>query len=332
MTLLSARLFAAALTLAPAASPAQEAADPRARVELVRTPKRIMIRDASCPERIADPAFDTTLRRRIVGIAAREWEAFRFSTVDIASVGLPAVPTLGTAGSGARPRTIVPDAINPPQPGTYVQRVLRVGRLEDDTDVTARIGGYWAVVPGQSAIATQNEIWRAWAGTGWAQPWSAAFVSWVMCEAGLASAAFPRSAQHALYVDRFFRDPGAAFAPHPVSATPEPGDLLCAGRAEDRDIADLEEARTAAAAGAFMHCDIVVGGAPDRLYLIGGNVQNAVSLTVAPLRVGRIEPNAFRRWFGLFKLRAPADAAAGLDRVRFTCLGKPDVEACLNGL
>ncbi|HEY8566366.1 MAG TPA: DUF2272 domain-containing protein [Beijerinckiaceae bacterium] len=310
-----------------AAGPAV-AANPRLRVELVDRPKRIIVRDTACPGDRA-PADRTTWRRRIVETAALEWEAFRFSTLDIASRGLPRVPTLGTLASGRTPRTIVPDAANPPLADEPARRLLRVGLSEDAAETTLRIGGYWAVVPLQSAVDTQNALWRIWADTGWAQPWSAAFVSWVMCEAGLPLEAFDRHPQHAGYIAHLYANPQAAFAPQPITERAEPGDLVCAGRGDSQDVANLEEGWALAAASGPMHCDIVVGGAPDRLYLIGGNVENSVTLTVAPARDGRIEPNAARRWFGVFRLKAPSDPDAAIDKVGFACLGRPDAKACL---
>jgi hypothetical protein len=66
--------------------------------------------------------------------------------------------------------------------------------------------------------------------------------------------------------------------------------------------------------------------------VIGGNVQNSVSLTVVPLKRGRVQPNEIRKWFGVFKLKAPSDPAASIAKVEFACLGKADVDACLSAL
>jgi hypothetical protein len=327
------------LALAPAAL-AQPLADPRARIEIRYDRPATKgganfarVRDAQCRESVADPAVDKDLRRRIVALAAREWEAFHFPVLDIASEGLPLIPRLQTQGSGARGRAIVPDALNPPLKNPP-SRALRLGLVEDDGDAIERIGGYWAITPGQGAVATQNVIWGrgGWPGAGWAQPWSAAFISWVMCEAGLTRAQFARGATHWLYVQAIFAG-GAAFTPADLATRASPGDLVCAGRADDKDLATLDEARIAAAQGALMHCDIVVGVLPDRILLIGGNVMNTVALTVAPAdALGRIRPNAQRNWFGVMKLNAPDDPRAGLRETEWACLGKaPDVIACLGG-
>lgn len=319
---------------------AQPFPDPRQRVEVrYDRPETssganfIRVRDSQCRENVADPAADAGLRRRIVEIAAREWEAFHFPTLDIASEGLTLVPKVQTRASGAAGRAIVPDAINPPTRAT-LSRALRLGLVEDDGEVIARIGGYWATVPGQGATATQNVIWGrgGWPGAGWAQPWSSAFVAWVMCEAGLTRQQFMRASAHASYLDAIFSAPeGSAFFPADLHTRLSPGDMVCAGRSDSKDIATIDEARIAAAQGALMHCDIVVGVMRDRILLIGGNVMNAIALTIAPSQsTGRIRSTAQRPWFGVLKLKAPDDARAGLPYAAWECLGKsPDVVACL---
>ncbi|OJY38550.1 MAG: hypothetical protein BGP06_08610 [Rhizobiales bacterium 65-9] len=335
-----AALLAASLTQAGAPALAQATPDPRQRVEIrYERPDTkggaqfARVRESQCRESVADPATDKALRRRIVTLAAREWEAFHFPTLDIASAGLPLAPRIHSRGASAKGRAIVPDAINPPL-ATPAQRALRLGLVEDDADAIERIGGYWSVVPGQSAVATQNVIWGrgGWPGAGWAQPWSAAFLSWVMCEAGLTRPQFARAPTHWAYLTPMFDAPAAsAFTPAPLSTPVAPGDLVCAGRAESKEIATLDEARRAAAQGAPMHCDVVAGLLPDRALLIGGNVMNAVMLTVAPAdRRGRILHNPHRAWFGVMKLKAPDDANAALYRAEWSCLGKSaDVIACL---
>lgn len=299
--------------------------------------KRVEVRDSRCPGDDAragiEPGREAGLRQRIVDLAAREWEAFRFPVVDIAAKGLPLVPSIETAAGRGRPRPLVPARLNPPREGVYTRRMLRVGYAEDSPEAVLRVAGYWAAVPRQGAVSIQNAIWAIAPEAGWVQPWSAAFVSWVMCEAGLSEARFARAEGHAAYLHALFERPeGAAFTPMPLETAPEPGDLVCAGRADTPDLASLPEMRRAAASRALMHCDIVVGRAPDRLFVIGGNVENAVALTVLPVERGRVKATPHRRWFGVMRLRAPADERAGLARVGFACLGRPDVERCLDEL
>ncbi|MFT3762432.1 MAG: DUF2272 domain-containing protein [Pseudoxanthomonas sp.] len=118
-------------------------------------------------------------------------------------------------------------------------------------------------------------------------PWSAAFVSWVMAQAGLPG--FRRSASHVDYVRQAYRDP--AQSPYriqaPQSGKPAPGDLLCYVRAASRifgygDLATLLSLPDSY--GLAMHCDIVVAATPGGLaYLVGGNVQQTVTLRMLKL-------------------------------------------------
>jgi hypothetical protein len=126
-------------------------------------------------------------------------------------------------------------------------------------------------------------------------PWSAAFVSWVMTQAGVAG--FTRSPRHIDYIRAAYQDPGSG--PYqfsdPSSEKPAPGDLLC--RLRDRDNSTgYTELRNALGRGSAIHwkshCDIVIAanvGGDRTLYLIGGNVLNTVMLRKLPLdRSGRL--------------------------------------------
>ena len=115
-------------------------------------------------------------------------------------------------------------------------------------------------------------------------PWSAAFVSWVMRRAGVPG--FTASARHADYVRTAMRqplrDPYRLSSPH--DAIPEAGDLLCYVRAQSRTLGHrglLD--RLDGNAGLPMHCDIVVGAENGMAWLVGGNVQQAVTLRMLRL-------------------------------------------------
>jgi hypothetical protein len=220
------------------------------------------------------------VRRRIVDIAIQEWAFF----------GYPVLDRL----NGAR---LLPGA------------ALRSGRLRFENTtrraptpnaregerVAATIAGYWAVTPEGSGIV--NAQARRWdergAGVRWNAPWSAAFISWVMCEGGLGTRdQFRRAIAHWTYVDQAIqaRDGGGARAGYVAydvgEEEVEPGDLLCSGRRPRYQ--NLAERRAQMGEGASSHCDIVVevdeGG--ERILAIGGNVLRAVSLKVLPARRG----------------------------------------------
>ena len=116
--------------------------------------------------------------------------------------------------------------------------------------------------------------------------WSAAFISYVMRLAG-AGQGFHYSAAHSTYIDQAARDAAAqrnalVLARDPAQYAPLPGDLICLGRAAARAMmfADLP-------AGSFAsHCDLVVGAAKDELTVIGGNVDDAVTMKHVPVTEG----------------------------------------------
>jgi hypothetical protein len=115
--------------------------------------------------------------------------------------------------------------------------------------------------------------------------WSAAFVSYVMRIAG-ATSQFPYSASHSTYINiakqmAMGQTSGwIVSAERPESYAPQPGDLICLarGRARSLNYDDLP-------AGQFPgHCAIVVDTqVPGRIGVIGGNVDDAVTLTDVPV-------------------------------------------------
>ncbi|NEX94083.1 DUF2272 domain-containing protein [Caulobacter sp. 17J65-9] len=275
--------------------------------------------------RVAPVGADT--RRRLVDVAVQEWAVFGFQTLDLATTETRLLP------GGEGDLELVPDALNPPLPQPRLtRRILRLGSSEDEEDTYATVAGYWTATPdGWKVLLRQNAIWRepAGEGRGWLQPWSAAFVSWVMCEGGLGDPdVFARSVAHWEYVDqavaaRQGRAPYAAFVAYDLGERDiSPGDLLCNARGETtyRTVADR-----AAQAGEYapLHCDLVVKVDPRQAVIltVGGNVLNSVSLSVlkAVQVNGRWTPVAedelegARRWFAHLKLRTPDIEADALD-------------------
>jgi hypothetical protein len=274
------------------------------------------------------PTRDT--RRRIVDVAVQEWGFFGFPVVDQtdpnyrAEFGTNAVGEGGPFPEGRR---------DGPRPS----------RLPPDeaARVAASIAGYWAVTPeGSWIVAKQNEWWNGEYGTAvrWNAPWSAAFMSWVMCAAGVgATSQFQRAIAHHVYIDQAIRArdgraPEAAFTAYEAGETAiTPGDLLCSSRRPAyRTIADR---RRQLGVGARSHCDVVVkvDEARERILAIGGNVRGAVSLKVLgatreagrPLRL--VDREEARPIFAHLKLRADPIAANALDTTptikAFACAG-----------
>lgn len=161
---------------------------------------------------------------------------------------------------------------------------------------------YWrdAGLLGQTGAAGASDCSHAVGNTGYPglgcrgfvidSPWSAAFVSWVMRRAGVPR--FSHSGSHFDYVRAARLDP--AGSPYqfldPMSATPATGDLLCyvrTGRVYGYQ--GLASAIDGGADGLAMHCDIVVAANPGgdaKAWLVGGNVQQAVTMRMLNLNAG----------------------------------------------
>ena len=239
-------------------------------------------------------------RRRLVDIAAQEWGTFGFQTFDM---------------TGEQTRTlpdgVVADAVNPPLDGPrLVRHAVNFGSWENERRMDQTIAGYWSATPdGPGIVERQNRQWRDGDGdVMWVEPWSAAFVSWVMCEAGLGDMnQFRRDIAHWRYVDQAIaardgRAPDAAYIAHDVGeADLHPGDLVCNPRG-GRTYRTLADRREDLGDQAPLHCDIVVrvDAEARTVAVIGGNVVNGVSLTILPLTMGE---------GGRLRLLGPADQA-----------------------
>lgn len=251
------------------------------------------------------------LRRRIVDIAIQEWAFFGFPVLDRLN-GARLLPAMG------------------PQVGPAVfentTRRAPTPTAEEGERVAASIAGYWAVTPeGRGIVQQQNRQWaERGAGVRWNAPWSAAFISWVMCEGGLGTSdRFRRAIAHWTYVDQaiYARDGqegNAGYVAYDVGErTVEPGDMLCSSRRPVyRSLADR---RRQMGQGASSHCDIVVevDEERERILAIGGNVLRAVSLKVLPGRLGPeggvvARSNSSVTLYAHLKLRAEPIGVRGL--------------------
>ncbi len=114
--------------------------------------------------------------------------------------------------------------------------------------------------------------------------WSAAFISYVMRIAG-AGPRFLYSPAHSDYINAA-REMATAptlgwivTAERPEAYAPRPGDLICMGRGRSGSLRydDLP-------AGSFpAHCDIVVRVVPNQIAVVGGNVDDAVTMKHVPV-------------------------------------------------
>lgn len=114
-------------------------------------------------------------------------------------------------------------------------------------------------------------------------PWSAAFISWVMQRAGVPG--FHDSPSHFDYVRAARKDAASPYRfVAPTSAEVQAGDLLCFVRSKAIYGYDgLVKRIDAGDGGLPMHCDIIVAIDAGKVYAIGGNVQQAVTLRILPV-------------------------------------------------
>lgn len=200
---------------------------------------------------------------------------------------------------------------------------------EQDPAAFSKVLAYWsavgwhdyidrnkaAFIAGSAArMCTADELGADGRGVVWGcQPWSAAFISFVMRTAGIDREEFPPSAGHREYVDALIRAGDAyggraTFLAHEVEDyAPVAGDLICADRASNgRSISTLAQRRAELGSARPMHCDIVMSTAAGEVLAVGGNVaQGVTAVRYRTDPAGRLLRNV-RRWFVVFENRIGA--------------------------
>jgi len=234
---------------------------------VIGIPGEMRISDRSCRNLPA-----TQVRQRIIDISRQEWSWFGASVLDMTS------QKELDANAGRSRRWWRTDWMTEEE----------ARRVSDD------IAGYWAAAPDSSwLLERQNQRWRELGITArWRDFWSAAFISWVMCESGLGEdEKFQRAIAHHSYIDQAIRardglEPQAAFTAFDIGeAEILPGDMLCRGsRPEYRN---LDQRRGQMGEGARTHCDVVVelDSENNQIKVIGGNVRGAVRMKLLPASV-----------------------------------------------
>ncbi|MDR3505553.1 MAG: DUF2272 domain-containing protein [Acidocella sp.] len=186
----------------------------------------------------------------------------------------------------------------------YVQAEATMG--ERQQGLWQRIGEYWW--EGMNA-GDQTSGWTGkHDGAGHVFPvpenghyaWSAAFISYVMRIAG-AGRDFPYGADHATYINAAARHEahGLLDAEDPANYAPRLGDLACFPRGSARNLtfADLPTTDSFPA-----HCGIVVGGGAESVTIIGGNVDDAVTMEhLQTNSTGELQGNR-ENWFVVLRV------------------------------
>jgi hypothetical protein len=184
------------------------------------------------------------VRQRIIDVAFGAWAAFGEPSLDLSS--------------------------QPERVRGFATPTAPTPRSEEGSLRLAMIAGFWAITPtGRKYIDEQNQRWSQARDQEWQEHWSAAFTSWVMCEAGLDETQFARSVNHFRYVQHALSDELSAFKFMTAGSPAAPGDLLCAREdaASSNVFNRLEELR-----GRPLHCFVVVETGTAVTYVIGGNV------------------------------------------------------------
>ena len=234
------------------------------------------------------------LRQRIVYTAMHEWAYFGFRVYDLTHT-----------------RDDNPDYVRQP----WTRQVIPA---DEAIQVANVIAGYWSSAPNsQWILERQNQYWQEYgAGSRWRNPWSAAFVSWVICESGVDELSrFKRAVAHHAYIDQAIvnreedNNLGLYFAYDVGETAIQPGDLLCRGSRPNYN--SLEARKAQLGVGARTHCDFVVklDEDNDRFMVIGGNVRGWVRLKLLPgdySQDGKMIPSPYdgRRIFAHLKLQA----------------------------
>jgi hypothetical protein len=178
------------------------------------------------------------------------------------------------------------------------ESIPHVGAWEDDgPSYSGRVAAYWRAA-GKAGLD----------GMDCQQPWSAAFMTWVMQGAGVPSSQFRPATAHWIYLADMIDEaayPGRWFVPRRIADySPEPGDLICASRGNSRPSTFGGYASAASLSGTNGHCDLVVGKSGRTLEVIGGNVRNSVSKSTLELDAqGRLQPVPRRPWFLILQNR-----------------------------
>jgi hypothetical protein len=174
-----------------------------------------------------------------------------------------------------------PPGTRPPPPPDF--------KPEREEGLWQRVGEYWWIGqdPGEREVAWTGKHDESGvefdAGRDSSFAWSAAFISYVMRLAG-AGVDFPYAPNHATYINVAAAGSSSilrAYAPQLYA--PVQGDLICLGRGKS---ASLTFANLPTSDPFPAHCDIVTAVAPNELTVIGGNVDDAVTLKHVPLGPG----------------------------------------------
>jgi hypothetical protein len=140
-----------------------------------------------------------------------------------------------------------------------------------DPEMRATLVGYWKTVVSERGAQSAYDNRSAW---------SAAFISWVMKQAGYTKDEFRFAASHSTYIAAgkaaAAKNDSARFRTYrlndPAHGRPQVGDLVCRDRSDGGKGCGGTTYDTIVGGSSKTHCDLVVEVASDHIMVIGGNV------------------------------------------------------------
>jgi hypothetical protein len=178
--------------------------------------------------------------------------------------------------------------------------LIRRGKDEGDDGQWQRISTYWRDGVLNTSILSREDA------TNTENPWSAAFLSYIMKKAG-AGDRFPYSSQHAAYIkdaihNKMQPSPEGSFIGHrPLDYAPRPGDMICATRLWAQhevtydNVADYDFFPS--------RCELVIGSTDKQIDVIGGDRMNSVMGQQLKAVNGKLAPEDAKSWLVVIETR-----------------------------
>lgn len=182
---------------------------------------------------------------------------------------------------------------------------IKAGIREDSDEGSERVRRYWKEGAGIAGLTGKHTE----------EPWSAAFISYVM-QAGGAGPHFREAASHQVYIFEAIKarkDENKEYgywAYELGERPPEVGDLICAWRTTKQHTTAVNLQYAAKGKWYPSHCDLVVEKTGTTISVIGGNVGQSVSKKTIKLVNGLLTTAKFDKGFAVLGCNLAAFATA----------------------
>ncbi|MDB6172454.1 MAG: lysozyme-like protein [Chthoniobacteraceae bacterium] len=173
---------------------------------------------------------------------------------------------------------------------------VREGKKEFSDDGSERVAKYWLLGTGNPNLSGKDRT----------QPWSAAFISYLMASSGVGKR-FLRSEAHQVYIYAAIkaqeeRSTDYGYWGFPLEKEkPKVGDLICAWRPTKDSPGPVTFKMAKDGKEYASHCDLVVAVTADSIAVIGGNVDQSVTKRHFKLDDGFLRAANFPKGFALLQ-------------------------------